>query len=181
MTRSTWFAGLLLGVGFSALDAQVICHQSSVVCSDNRQLTTDDYRDNERASFERFVVHHGKWLTAAGVAAFTIAAARVHRLSRREWDALLTICRSAQDACAVGPNGQYVRPDAEALFQRSRAYDRRANRWLVGAQLSLIATTALFIIDLHPGEGPENIPFPVNQIDVGPIGDGVGVGLRIAF
>jgi len=86
-----------------------------------------------------------------------------------------------QDACVVGADGRYLRGDAEALYQRSRVYDRRANRWLVGAQLSLIATTALFIIDLHPGDGPENIPFPANQIQVGPVGDGVGLGMRVAF
>lgn len=135
----------------------------------------------QRASFQQALVHNGKWLTAAGVAAFSIVAATEHRLSRRDWNSLLTICRSASDACAVGPDGRYLRSDAETLYQRSRGYDRRANRWLVGAQVSLIATTALFIIDLHPGQGPENIPFPANQLEVGRVGDGVGVGLRFAF
>jgi hypothetical protein len=137
--------------------------------------------DGQRASFEQLLVHNGKWLAAAGVAAFTVVAATEHRLSRRDWNSLLTICRSAQDACAVGADGRYLRGDAETLYQRSRAFDRRANRWLLGAQLSLIATTALFLIDLHPGEGPENIPFPANQIEVGLVGDGVGVGLRLIF
>ena len=41
---------------------------------------------------------------------------------------------------------------------------------LLGAQASLLATTALFIIDLHPGAGPENIPFAPMR-----------VGVRIAF
>lgn len=135
----------------------------------------------QRASFQQALVHNGKWLTAASVAAFTVVAATEHRLSRRDWNSLLTICRSDRDACAVGADGRYLRSDAEALYQRSRVYDRRANRWLVGAQLSLIATTALFIIDLNPGQGPENIPFPADQLEVGRIGDGVGVGLRIAF
>ena len=97
-------------------------------------------------------------------------AQREHSHSRRDWNALLDICRSAQDACALGPDGRYVRSDAEQLYQRSRGYDRRANRWLIGAQVSLLTTTALFIIDLHPGEGPENIPFAPMQ-----------VGMRIAF
>jgi len=135
----------------------------------------------QRASFQQALVHNGKWLTAAGVAAFSIVAATEHRLSRRDWNSLLTICRSADDACAVAADGRYVRADAEALYQRSRDYDRRANRWLVGAQVSLIATTALFIIDLHPGQGPENIPFPANQLEVGRVGDGVGVRMRFAF
>jgi hypothetical protein len=115
-------------------------------------------------------VHHGKWLTAASVAALIFFAEREHSQSRREWNALLDICRSAQDACALGSDGRYVRSDAEALYQRSRAFDRRANRWLLGAQAGLLATTALFIIDLRPGEGPDNIPFAPMQ-----------VGLRIPF
>lgn len=133
-----------------------------------------------RASFQHVLVRNGKWLTAASVAAFSVVAASEHRLSRRDWDMLLTICRADASACVLGTDGRYLRADAEALYQRSRSYDRRANRWLVGAQLSLIATTALFIIDLHGGEGPENIPFPA-QIRVGTIPDGGTVGLSLSF
>ena len=85
-------------------------------------------------------------------------AQREHNQSQRAWNSLLDVCRSAQDACAVGSDGRYQRSDAEQLYQRSRAFDRRANRWLLGAQASILATTALFIIDLRPGAGPENIP-----------------------
>lgn len=177
MTRSLWFAAILLGVGLPTLEGQAVCRQPSAVCAESRRLTAESHR----ASFQQTLIHNGKWLTAAGVAAFSIVAATEHRLSRRDWNSLLTICRSALDACTLGADGRYVRADAEALYQRSRAYDRRANRWLVGAQVSLIATTALFIIDLHPGQGPENIPFPANRIEVGRVGDGLGVGLRVAF
>ena len=121
----------------------------------------------QRESFRRAVVHNGKWLTAASVAALIMFAEREHTNSQREWNSLLDICRSAQDACALGADGRYIRSDAEQLYQRSRVYDRRANRWLLGAQASLLTTTALFIIDLHPGEGPGNIPFPGNRIEVG--------------
>jgi hypothetical protein len=51
-----------------------------------------------------------------------------------------------------------------------------ANRYLVGAQLSLVTTTALFIIDLNAGGGPENIPYP-SQIQVGSVGGGPGVAI----
>jgi len=120
----------------------------------------------QRDSFRRAVVHNGKWLTAASVAALIRFAEREHNQSRRAWNALLDICRAAQDACALGPDGRYMRSDAEQLYQRSRAYDRRANHWLLGAQASLLATTALFIIDLHPGDGPPNIPLAPVQVGV---------------
>src|SRR5207249_1857443 len=64
-----------------SLHAQAICRQSSVVCTENRRLTTDD----QRASFQRAVVHNGKWLTAASVAALIVFAQREHSQSRREW------------------------------------------------------------------------------------------------
>jgi len=144
--------------------AMMICGAAPRLAAQHRDLS------GQRESFQRAVVHNGKWLTAASVAALIFFAEREHSRSRRDWNALLDICRSAQDACALGSGGRYVRSDAEALYQRSRAFDRRANRWLLGAQAGLLATTALFIIDLHPGEGPDNIPFAPMQ-----------VGMRIAF
>lgn len=132
-------------------------------------------------SFGRTAVHYGKWLTAASTAVFTLMAAQEHRRSEREWDALLAICREADDACITGPDGRYRRDDAELLYQRSRYYDRKANRRLVGAQASLIVTAALFLLDLRPGDGPENIPFDPVRVTVEPRGDGAEVGVRVAF
>ncbi|HXM37733.1 MAG TPA: hypothetical protein VN908_03620 [Gemmatimonadales bacterium] len=127
-------------------------------------------------------VHYGKWLTAGATVVFTVLAAREHSSSSHDWDALLTICRSAQDACTLGPDGRYLRSDAELLYQSSRMFDRRANRRLLGAQASLLVTAALFILDLHPGrEGPDNIPFAPLRVTVEPTQDGVAVGMRIAF
>jgi hypothetical protein len=126
-------------------------------------------------------VHLGKWFTAAGTVALTVFAATEHRQSRRNWDALLTICRSADAACAQGADGRYLRGDAEQLYQRSRVFDRRANNWLLGAQAALLLTTALFIIDLHPGQGPENIPFSPLRVTAEPTSQGARVGLQLTF
>jgi hypothetical protein len=175
MTRRSIVFLALLTAGFVPVvrSQTVIGHRSSVPDADNRPLIADDF-------FRRDLPHYGKWLTAAGAAAFTLLAASEHRQSRRDWDALLTICRSSDSACELGPDGRYVRTDAEQLFQRSRFFDRRANRFLLGAQGSLLLTTALFIIDLHPGQGPDNIPFP-GGVAVSPLPNGAAVGLRIAF
>jgi len=187
MMRATVFMGLLACASVSTLDAQAICSQPSAFCAESRQLTAESRRrmadgalQEQRVSFQRRLIHAGKWLTAAGAIGFTVMAANQHTFSRREWDSLLEICRSAQDACVVGPDGRYLRPDAEALYQRSRNYDFQANRWLMAAQVSLVATTALFIIDLNPGSGPENIPYP-SQIRVGSVGGGDGAGLEMRF
>ena len=131
--------------------------------------------------WQKPAVHYGKWLTAAGAIAFTVFAEREHRNSRRDWNALLAICRSAETACNLGADGRYLRSDAELLYERSLYYDRRANRRLVGAQLSLLATATLFILDLRGGkDGPDNIPFH-GRVTVEPTTDGVRAGLRLPF
>jgi hypothetical protein len=135
--------------------------------------------DGQRNSFRHAVVHYGKWLTAAGAVALTYLAAEEHQQSRREWNSLLTICRSSRDACALGSNGTYQR-DARRCIRISRRYDKKANEWLFAAQAALFTTTALFIIDLHPGQGPGNIPYP-SEIRLGGVGGGTGVEMRVAF
>jgi hypothetical protein len=133
-------------------------------------------------SWQKPAVHYGKWLTAGAVVALTVLAEREHRSSRRDWDALLAICRSSESACAVGPNGRYLRGDAELLYERSLYYDRRANHRLFGAQLSLLATATLFILDLRSGkDGPDNIPFSPFRVTIEPTVDGATVGMRVAF
>lgn len=169
MTRSIGFVALLLCSAAPRLSAQYL-YARRHVCTSHEAASSCRRADVPRASFQHAVVHRGKWLTALTSAALIMFAQREHSQSRREWNALLDICRSAQDACALGSDGRYVRTDAEALYQRSRAFDRAANRWLLGAQAGLLATTALFIIDLRPGQGPDNIPFAPVQ-----------VGMRLRF
>src|ERR1700704_1302522 len=122
--------------------AMMLCGAAPNLSAQHRDLS------GQRESFQRAFVHNGKWLTAASVVALIAFAEREHRQSRREWNALLDICRSAQDACALGTGGRYGQSAAEQRYQRWRAFDRRANHWLLGAEASLLATTALFIIDL---------------------------------
>jgi hypothetical protein len=179
MTRSIWIVAVLAGSFVPTLSGQARLapsFQPSAISADGRRLMAD----GQRASFRHAVVHYGKWLTAAGAVALTYLAAEEHQQSRREWNSLLAICRSARDACTLGPNGTYQRGDAESLYQISRRHDKKANQWLFAAQAALFTTTALFIIDLHPGQGPGNIPYP-SELRVGGVGTGTGVELRLAF
>ena len=134
------------------------------------------------SSLRQGAVHYGKWLTAGAAVAFTVMAAHEHRYSRRNWDDLLFLCRSADAACARGSDDRYLNAQAEALYQQSMYYDRRANRRLLGAQASLLVTAALFIIDLSGrNDEPDNIPFRPLRVTLEPTGDGAAVGMRIAF
>lgn len=173
MTRSTWICL-----------AAAVCAPVVATAQDStprRQVATS--QDVQPAAWRRGVVHYGKWLTAGATAAFTVLAARQHRHSRRAWNELLDMCRSADDACARANDGTYTRFEAEALYQRSLTYDRRANRRLLGAQASLLATAALFILDLrgHTGGGPDNIPFRPLRVTVEPTSEGAAVGLQLRF
>ena len=134
-----------------------------------------------RAGWSQGAVHYGKWLTAGAAVAFTVLAAREHSYSRREWDDLLTLCRSAMDACFLAADGRYVRSDAELLYARSLYYDARANRRLLGAQASLVVTAALFILDLRRrDDAPDNIPFAPLRVTVEPNGE-TRLGFRFAL
>jgi hypothetical protein len=181
MTRSIISGAALLCVVVPALSGQYLDARLYDSTPGPRHATTSFVQHGDAATWRRAAPHYGKWLTAAGTATFTVLGAEQHRLSRRIWDQLLDVCRSAQGACDVGADGRYLRADAESLYQSSRTYDRRANRWLLGAQASLIATAALFIIDLHPGEGPDNIPFAPVRVGLAALPGAALVEMRVRF
>ncbi|MGH2668623.1 MAG: hypothetical protein ACRDH5_05795, partial [bacterium] len=69
-----------------------------------------------------------------------------------------------------------------ARYRRSLYYDARANRRLLGAQATLLASAALFILDLRSGRGePENIPLAPARVTLEPTWDGARVALRLTF
>ena len=126
------------------------------------------------------VVHYGKWLLAAGAVGFTILGEQEHRRSQRFWNQLLRLCQTDNQSCALGNDGRYLNFGAEVLYEESVYYDHRArNRLLVG-QVSLLGAAAMFIADVsRKADKPGNIPF--HGMTVVPVGDGVGVGMRVAF
>ncbi|HEY6853876.1 MAG TPA: hypothetical protein VI139_06495 [Gemmatimonadales bacterium] len=130
----------------------------------------------------RFLIHWGKWAAAAGAITFTAMGAREHHYSDVEWNQLLDVCRNNNADCMVGSNGRYVNGNAELLYQASLHFDRRARRWLLGAQGAALATAALFITDLrHHTDEPGNIPFKPVSIDVSPTRSGAALSVRVAF
>ena len=136
----------------------------------------------DRASWTRGVIHYGKWVTAGATVGLTVLGAKEHRRSAREWDQLIAICRANNADCTTGPDGRYVDASAELRYQLALYYDRRANRRLLGGQLSLLATAAMFIADLRHGkDGPENIPFAPLTVSTDPSGGGARVGVRLPF
>jgi len=130
----------------------------------------------------RGAVHYGKWATAAVALGFTVLAAREHHHANDNWQQLRELCRADNTACQQRPDGQYVDHTAELLYQTTLYYDRRARRRLIVGQVSLLATGALFILDLrNQRRGPPNIPFRGLELTAEPAGSGARVGLRFNF
>jgi hypothetical protein len=135
----------------------------------------------DRSVWRRGVVHYGKWLAAAGAIGLTALAVREHEHSAREWDQLLALCRAHNTDCTTGPDDRYTTYAPEFHYEKAIYYDHRARRRLIGGQLSLLTAAALFLADLRPDKGPENIPFHGLEVTPDLGGRATRVGVRIPF
>jgi len=136
----------------------------------------------QRATFQRVVVHYGKWLVAGGAVAFTVMGAHEHSSSNREFGALLSMCRADNTDCLLGPDGRYLNATAEQLYQSSIHFDRRARVRLLAGQATLLVAAGLFIADLaHHASGPGNKPFSPLEVSGDVRTGGARVGVRLTF
>ena len=126
------------------------------------------------------VVKYGKWVLVAGAAAMNYLAIKAHNRAEDSFDELETLCFHSRQRCALGPDGSYLDPAAEDLYQSSLRYDRIARGWLIGGESALAGAAALFVWELTRPKGrPGNIPFEPEIRSIR--GGGTGVGLRFAF
>lgn len=138
------------------------------------------------------LAHYGKWATLASAAGFAVLAAVRHDQGGERWDALEARCRSDPALCQTfavpqgdSPPGGYMDPETERLYQSAVAADRSARRWMFSGQGALLATVALFVVDLkhRASDGPDNIPFRGARslrVTPGPFGT-ANVGLEVGF
>ena len=130
----------------------------------------------------RATVHWGKWLTAGAAAALTVMGAHEHESSNREFRRLLDLCRADNADCDLGPDGAYLNPAAEQLYQGSIYFDRRARTRLLAGQASLLLAAGLFIADLRRRTGgPGNKPLAPLQVAGDVRAGGVQLGVRWTF
>ncbi|HEX2610819.1 MAG TPA: hypothetical protein VHK68_07385 [Gemmatimonadales bacterium] len=133
-----------------------------------------------RAEAQGPLVKYGKWVLVAGAAGMNYLALRAHNRAEDSFDALESRCLTAHEHCIVGPQGRYLDPVSEDLYQGSLRYDRIARGWLIGGESTLAGATVLFIWELAQPKGrPGNIPFEP-EIRSMP-GGTTGLGLRVAF
>lgn len=112
------------------------------------------------------VSHYGKWLTLASAAGMIAVSATSRGDADDAFQQLEAFCAGDASRCAVvaSPSGGaevYADQQAEAMFQEYARLDRKAQGFLVGGQVSLVAAAGMFLIDLlyREEDDPENIPF----------------------
>ena len=130
------------------------------------------------------VVHYGKWTTALAAVGLTVLAAHEHDRASQSWQRLLSLCNADNASCQLRSDGRYVDYQAELYYQQTLYYDHRARRRILGAQISVLTSATMFILDLrHHGGNPPNIPFNGSrlQLTAEPQGDGARVGMRLNF
>jgi hypothetical protein len=125
------------------------------------------------------LVKYGKWVLAAGAVGMNYLALRSHNRAEDAFDQVEVQCSLTPSRCALGPTGEYLNPDTEALYQNSLRYDRIARGWLIGGEAALAGAAALFVWELtRPKSRPDNIPF---EPEVRSLRRATGVGLRMSF
>jgi hypothetical protein len=125
------------------------------------------------------VVKYGKWLLVAGSAGMNYLAIKAHNRAEDAFDALESTCSQLQSRCEVGPDGSYLDPEMEGLYQSSLRDDRIARGWLIGGEAALAGAAALFIWELtRPKARPDNIPF---EPEMRSLRGATGLGFRVAF
>ena len=124
-------------------------------------------------------VKYGKWALVAGSAAMNYLAIDAHNQAEDTFDDLEAQCQVDRSRCAVGPDGSYLDPAIEALYQQTLDYDHTARVWLIGGEAALAGAAVLFIWELtRPKDRPDNIPF---EPEVRTLRGGTGLGLRVSF
>jgi hypothetical protein len=122
------------------------------------------------------IVKVGKWAFLGAAVVLGVQALRASNDAADAYDGLRALCLDAPARCAH-PDGAYVDPEAEGLYDRSLSADRRAQRAIYAGEAALIGSVALFIIDLRDDGSPPTIPYPGDRRDA----NGRLVLLSVAF
>jgi hypothetical protein len=124
------------------------------------------------------LVKYGKWAVLAGSVGMNYLALRAHNRADDAFNALKSLCVD-RTRCDLGPDGSYLDPVSENLYQNSLRDDRIARGWLLGGEAALAGSAALFVWELTRPKGrPGNIPF---EPEVRSMRWGTGLGLRVPF
>jgi len=120
-----------------------------------------------------------KWTTAALAVGAGVYGFIVQADASDDYDALEQFCRDEPDRCRdIAADGGYADIELERRYAQIVA-DYRTARWLlIGSQVALVGSIALFVLDLGD-DSPSNIPYEPERLDFGVGADGsVWLGAR---
>lgn len=100
-----------------------------------------------------------KWVSLAGTVAVGGLGFAAHNEADHLFEDLETLCASDPSRCRLASDGRYDDAEAEALYQDVLDKDDVARLYLIGSQITFVATVTFFVLDLKDDTGPENIPY----------------------
>jgi len=123
-------------------------------------------------------VRLAKWALLGAAVGFGAYAVSQSQQADDSYEELGLLCRADQDRCASNGDG-YADSRAERLYQRAVSADRRAHQAIIGGEITLLGSAALFIYDLRNRRGPPDIPYPAGSRDSS--AHGFVIGARVFF
>ena len=123
-------------------------------------------------------VRLAKWALLGVAVGFGAFAVSQSQRADDSYSELGMLCRSDQDRC-VSSGDVYADAHAERLYQRAVSADRRAHQAIIGGEVTLLGSAALFIYDLRNRRGPPDIPYPASSRESAAYG--FAIGARVFF
>ena len=121
------------------------------------------------AQSSRFALaHYGKWVTLAATAGATTYGILANRRADRQYADIEQLCLDTPARCTHTPDGAFVDSELERQYQDVLRLDDRAQLFLIAGQVAVVATVALFILDLPRGGSGRDIPYEPPRLRVGP-------------
>ena len=105
------------------------------------------------------LAHVAKWPALAATVGMLARGFLLSRDADRWHDSLVAAC-AVVDPCPRSTSGRYLLPRAQSAYESYLDANGRARGWIVSGELTLVATGAMFLVDLiNRSDGPRNIPF----------------------
>ncbi len=123
-------------------------------------------------------VRLAKWALLGAAVGFGAYAVSQSQRADDSYSELGLLCRAEQDRCASNGDG-YADSRAERLYQLAVSADRRAHQAIIGGEVTLLGSAALFIYDLRNRRGPADIPYPADSRESA--GYKFAIGARVSF
>ena len=126
------------------------------------------------------VIRVGKWVTVATAAGAVAGGIAWNREADRRYEDLEQVCVSSPARCVRRtPAGAFQDTQLEQEYQDILQLDDRARVALIGGQLAIAASVALFILDLPRGSATANQPYTPPKLQLYPSEDRIELRFRI--